>query len=254
MPSAPESFIRPDWAAPPGVRALCTVRQGGVSIAPYDSMNLGVHVGDDLSAVATNRRRLVEAAALPASPRWLQQVHGIAVADLDVLPPGDTPPMADAAVTRHPGTVCALLTADCLPVLLARRDGSAVGAAHAGWRGLAGGVVAATVEALATPGRDLVAWLGPAIGPEHFEVGGEVREAFLARLGTAADGAFAPNRRGRWQCDLYALARMELARLGIDAVAGGGFCTFADAPRFFSHRRDGARTGRMATLVWIERL
>lgn len=246
-----------DWpAAVPGVRALATTRAGGVSALPWDCLNLGAHVGDTEASVAENRRRLQAAAGLPAAPRWLRQVHGVAVADLDFLPPGVVPE-ADAAVATRPGVVCAVLTADCLPVLLAAADGSGVAAAHAGWRGLAAGVVEQSVAALRArlkPGTALLAWLGPAIGPANFEVGPDVHAAFLAHDAAAAD-AFTPGSDGRWLCDLYRLARQRLAALGIAAVTGGGLCTYADGARFYSHRRDVqhrrlAATGRMASLIW----
>ncbi len=243
-------FLVPDWPVPPGVRALCTTRQGGVSAAPFDSMNLGPATGDDPAALAGNRRLLAAAASLPAEPRWLRQVHGAEVADLDATTP---PATADAAVTHRAGVVCALLTADCLPVLLAARDGSAVAGAHAGWRGLAAGVIDNAWAALDRPASATLAWLGPAIGPAHFEVGDDVRDAFLAADPQAAD-AFAMNARGRWQCDLYRLARQRLQALGVTAIYGGDHCTYAEPSLFFSHRRDQGRTGRMATLIWRQTL
>jgi YfiH family protein len=244
--SSPALFLTPDWPAPPGVRALTTQRRGGASAPPLDSLNFGTAVDDRPEALAENRRRLAVAAGLPAEPRWLRQVHGRDTADLDA---GAIPETADGAFTHRPGVVCALLTADCLPVLLARRDGTAVAAAHAGWRGLAAGVIEAAFAGLRAPGSAVIAWLGPAIGPAHFEVGGEVREAFVA-LDAGAGGAFIANPAGRWQCDLYALARRRLASCGVDAVYGGEHCTFAETSRFYSHRRDHGRTGRMATLIW----
>jgi YfiH family protein len=242
--AAPE-FLRPRWPAPAGVCAAMTTRAGGVSAGAFASFNLAMHVGDDPAAVAENRRRLREALALPAEPAWLEQVHGPRVAVL----PGFAGGPADAAVTFTPGSVCAVLVADCLPVFLASRDGDRVAIAHAGWRGLAAGVVEATVAALGgEPGR-LVAWLGPAIGPRAFEVGGEVREAFLAG-DDGADGAFTRGREGRWLGDLPALARRRLEAAGVDAVTGGELCTHSDRARFYSYRRDGA-TGRMAALAWL---
>jgi YfiH family protein len=253
MPHLPALYLTPDWPAPPGVQSLTTVRRGGASLAPFKSLNFGPAVGDTSAALAENRRRLAEAAGLPAEPQWLRQVHGTVVADLDAEA---RPDEADAAVTRRAGVVCALLTADCLPVLFARRDGSAVGAAHAGWRGLAAGVLERTVRALLRPGEtadELLAWMGPAISPAHFEVGEDVRAAFLATPDVdkgAAEGAFVRNDRGRWQCDLYQLARLRLERLGMSQIFGGEHCTFAETARFFSHRRDAGGTGRMATLIW----
>lgn len=253
-------FIQVDWGgtAPPGVGAVASTRAGGVSAAPWDALNLGAHVGDAEGHVAENRRRLRAAAGLPAAPRWLAQVHGVAVADLDALPEGVVPE-ADAAVSSRPGVVCAVLTADCLPVLLAAADGRAVAAAHAGWRGLAAGVLEQTVASLRAKlpaGAPLLAWLGAAIGPANFEVGEEVRAAFLAH-DPAAASAFTPGSPGRWLCDLYALARQRLAALGVTSVAGGGLCTYADDARFYSHRRDVqhrglASTGRIASLIWMQ--
>jgi YfiH family protein len=241
-------IIAPDWPAPPGIRAAFTLRSKGVSQPPFAACNLALHVGDDPRAVAENRGRLRASLELPAEPAWLEQIHGRHVVDLDGSAPLDSPARGDAAVTRAPGRVCAIQVADCLPVLFAAADGSAVGAAHAGWRGLAGGVLEATVRAMQTPPGAVLAWMGPAIGPAHFEVGEEVRAAFLAADAGAA-AAFTANPRGRWQCDLYALARRRLAAVGVSSVHGGGWCTYADAERFFSYRRD-ARCGRMAALIW----
>jgi YfiH family protein len=238
--------IVPDWPAPPGVRAVSTLRGGGVSRGPYESLNLALHVGDDAQCVLENRRRLRAQLALGREPAWLKQVHGIEVARAAQA----SAPVADAMVTDERGVACAILTADCLPVLFASADGKRVAAAHAGWRGLSRGVLEATIAALATPPRELLAWLGPGIGPARFEVGAEVREAFL-RLDPAAVTAFRANERHRWQADLYRLARQHLNRAGIDAVYGGGWCTYDEPERFFSYRRDG-ECGRMATLVWIE--
>jgi YfiH family protein len=276
-------WITPDWPAPAHVRALMTTRAGGVSRAPWDSFNPASHVEDEPAAVAENRRILRE--SLPAEPLWLNQVHGTRVFEL-VLPPlekggrrdsrgddgnpslesppsplfqrGGITPEADACVTREPGQVCAVLTADCLPVLFCDAAGSVVAAAHAGWRGLASGVLEETVKAMdVDPGR-VLAWLGPAIGPDSFEVGPEVREAFVARHPMAGI-AFRPALPGtldesprKWLADIYMLARIRLAAIGVERVHGGGACTFEDSRRFFSYRRDG-RTGRMASLIWFER-
>jgi hypothetical protein len=216
-------------------------------VGPYASLNVGGHVGDDPAAVAENRRRLQISAALPGEPHWLSQVHGTSVCSFDAGM--DTGP-ADGAVTRAAGKVCAILTADCLPVLLASATGSVVGAAHAGWRGLAAGIIEATVSAMGESSHTLLAWLGPAIGPEHFEVGAEVRDALLA--GDAGAGAaFRQNARGRFMADLALLARRRLTALGVTQIYGAGECTYASADRYFSHRRDG-NTGRQASLIWRE--
>jgi YfiH family protein len=243
-------WITPDWPAPPHVKAAATLRTGGVSQGPFASLNLGTHVGDDPAAVAQNRRLLAAALELPAEPTWLNQVHGIDVVAASTAARSATPPTADASFATGPGAVCVVMTADCLPVLFCDRQGTRVAAAHAGWRGLAGGVLGATVRALDVPPDRLMAWLGPAIEQDAFEVGEEVRQQFL-QLGADNAGAFQANSRGRWQADLYRLARNELARLGVTAVYGGGLRCFADSKRFFSYRRD-QRTGRMATLVWLE--
>lgn len=244
MREGPE-LIEPDWPAPPGVRAVFTLRSGGVSAPPFDSFNCATHVGDDLQAVARNRARLRARLALPAEPAWLEQVHGARTVELQG---GDGPPgAADAAVTREAGRVCVIQVADCLPVLLAASDGSAVGAAHAGWRGLAAGVLDSAVRALGVAPAEVLAWLGPAIGPGHYEVGDEVRAAFAHT--DAAAAAFTANARGRWQCDLHALARVRLSTLGVGRVFAARYCTYADPARFFSYRRDG-RCGRMAALIW----
>jgi polyphenol oxidase len=242
-------LIEPDWPAPARVRAAFTLRTGGVSGAPYDSLNVGAHVGDVSAAVEENRLRVRERLRLPGEPVWLQQVHGVEVADLDVGAPAPVG-RADAAVTRALGRVCVIQVADCMPVLFAACDGSAVGAAHAGWRGLAGGVLEETVRHLGVPPAQLVAWLGPTIGQQHFEVGEEVRAAFVSHDPDAAS-AFELNARQRWQCDLYSLARRRLSALGVRSISGGSWCTHADAARFFSYRRDG-QCGRMAALIWME--
>jgi len=239
-------WLVPDWPAPPAVRAVTTTRHGGVSHGPWASMNPADHVGDAAAAVAANRARLRRALVLPAEPVWLSQVHGVGV--VDAASAGDRP-AADAAWTAQPGVVCAVLTADCLPVLLADRAGRCVAAAHAGWRGLAAGVLEATVAQLPVPPRELLAWLGPAIGPAAFEVGADVRAAFVEQDAQAA-GAFTPGADGRWFADLYRLGRQRLASCGVTAVYGGDWCTFLDSARFYSYRRDGT-TGRMATLVWL---
>jgi len=259
------AWFEADWPAPPGVRALVTLRRGaGASPAPFDTFNLGNargDSGDDPAVVAANRAELAVQAGLPSAPHWLRQVHGTGVLRVEsTLPPGDATaerarmaaePEADAAVTAVPGAVLAILTADCLPVLLAARDGGEVGAAHAGWRGLADGVLEATVAAMRTAPGELVAWLGPAAGRDAYEVGAEVRDAFVA--GDAAAGpAFVATQPGHWHVDLHALARRRLQMAGLDArdIHGGGLCTISAPGHFFSHRRDGP-SGRMATLAWF---
>jgi YfiH family protein len=248
MPHASIPIIVPDWPVPTNVRAAVTTRAGGVSTGPYATLNLGAHVGDDADAVAENRRRVRTALQLPAEPTWLNQVHGTAV--VEARSSSERPATADASIAHAPGAVCSVLTADCLPVILCDEKGTRVAAAHAGWRGLVSGILAETIAALGNESQTLVAWLGPAIEQSAFEVGEEVREQFVSR-DSANARAFVRNERDRWQADLYELARLELGRLGVTNVYGGGFSCYADAERFFSYRRDG-KTGRMATLIWLE--
>ncbi len=248
MPN-PLDFVSPDWPASANVRALTTTRVGGLSQGSYASFNLGDHVGDDPGAVKHNRAQLREALALLSSePLWLKQVHGVNVVNAASMPPNV---VADGAWTDKPGVVLAVLTADCLPVFVCNRAGTKIALLHAGWRGLAAGVVEAGLRALATPGAELLAWLGPAIGPAAYEVGDDVRNAFVAQ-DAGATTAFRPSRDGRWFADLYALARRRLQAQGVNAIHGGNFCTVRERERFFSNRRDGV-TGRMASLIWIAR-
>lgn len=240
-------LIFPDWPASTRVRAVSTTRGGGVSPPPYDSFNLAAHVGDDPAHVARNRQRLARMVGYVTEPAWLKQVHGNRVVSAESVL---SPVGADAAWTREPGRPCAVMTADCLPVLLCDRAGTVVAAVHAGWRGLAGGVIAAAVARLGAPPLELLAWLGPAIGPDAFEVGEEVRAAFLA-LDQANADCFRPSPGGRWLADLHAMARLQLRRLNVTAIHGGDYCTFSEPERFFSYRREH-RTGRMATLIWLD--
>ncbi len=241
-----EHCILPDWPAPPRVKALQTTRHGGVSVAPYDSLNLGDHVGDAELAVARNRQLL--AALLPSEPVWLNQVHGVEVVKADAA---GCLPRADACIATRAGAVCVVMTADCLPILLCDDKGSVVGAAHAGWRGLCEGVIERTVLAMDVPPQTLMAWMGPAIGPGAFEVGEEVRAAFIAKQAQAAS-AFTPvaGRGGKYLADIYLLARQRLEALGLSRIHGGGMCTYSERERFFSYRRDGV-TGRMGSLIWL---
>ncbi|HEU0196858.1 MAG TPA: peptidoglycan editing factor PgeF [Nevskiaceae bacterium] len=249
---AAESFIWPDWRVPPRVRAVTTTRVGGVSRGAWQGLDLATHCGDQLAAVATNRRALCTALDLRTEPAWLEQVHGVGVVKVSAADgEAASPCRADAAWTDEVGAVCAILTADCLPVVLADASGSVVAVAHAGWRGLAGGVVEATVAALPVAPASLSAWLGPCIGPTAFEVGEEVRVAFCDG-DRGAIAAFRPtSRAGHWLADLPALARRRLATNGVRTVFGGRWCTYSDPQRFFSYRRDGV-TGRMATLAWLD--
>jgi len=247
----PADWLVPRWPVADVVRGFVTTRAGGVSAAPYDTLNLGLSAPgaprDDASAVAANRR--IVAAHLPAPPAWLQQVHGADVVAIDASDEPDAePPRADAAVTRTPGRPLVVLVADCLPVMLAARDGSVIGLAHAGWRGLAAGVLEATVGAMQCDAARVLGWLGPAAGPDGYEVGDEVLQAFATHDPDAAS-AFIPTRPEHWRVDLYALARRRLAAIGVTRVSGGGLCTISDPRRFYSHRRD-QRTGRMATIVF----
>jgi hypothetical protein len=221
-----------------------TLRSGGVSQGLYASLNPASHVNDAADAVLTNRAMIKQMLALPAEPVWLQQVHGVDVVKADQV---TDLPEADASFTDQSGVVCAVLTADCLPVLFCGDQGAVIGAAHAGWRGLQVGVIEQTIAAMNC--RDLQVWLGPAIGPAHFEVGDEVREAFVSQ-NPDASVAFSATQAGKWLADIYQLARIRLANLGVEQVYGGGLCTVSDAQRFYSYRRDGAATGRMASLIW----
>jgi YfiH family protein len=240
-------WIVPDWPAPVRVGSLTTTRRGGVSVGIFAGLNLGEHVGDDPAAVAANRELVRR--RIGAWPVWLRQVHGIRVIDA-ADGAGPHPVEADAAFTRQAGVACAVMTADCLPVLLCDTEGTVVAAAHAGWRGLLAGVLEAAVAAMETPRRNLLAWLGPAIGPQAFEVGGEVRAAFVAADPGAAR-AFRPSG-GKWRADITLIARQRLARQGVTRIFGGGFCTVSEPERFYSHRRDG-QSGRMASLIWLKR-
>lgn len=242
------SWIEPDWPAPAHVKAVCTTRLGGYSQLPYDSLNLGTHVEDELETVLRNRQYLQASLNLPEEPLWLEQIHSTVVADADREQPEIT---ADASVSHQTGKVCVVMTADCLPVLFTNQEGSVIAAAHAGWRGLNEGVLEATVNSMKCPVDEILAWLGPAIGPENFEVGEEVREAFVEKHPEADKAFVAGQEKGKWYADIYQLARIRLAACGVDKVYGGGFCTFADAKRFFSYRREG-QTGRMASLIWID--
>lgn len=238
-----------DWPTPPGVVAFTTLRHGaGTSQAPFDAFNLGARCGDAADAVAANRERLINQFSLPSAPHWLRQVHGTQVARIVAAGEGADEPEADAAITSAPATVLAILTADCLPVVFAAEDGSEIAAAHAGWRGLAAGVLESTVAALQTPAERVMAWLGPAAGPQAYEIGEEVFDAFVSR-DAQAQTAFVATRPGHWRVDLYALARQRLRDAGVHRIHGGGLCTITDPQRFFSHRRD-QRTGRMATVLY----
>ena len=259
----PLPIVLPNWPGPPGVRVATTTRLGGISAAPFDTFNLATGIGDSPAAVAENRTRLTRALRLPEAPRWLKQVHGTRVVDAQSVgepaakpsagAPADPPVTlveADAIVARHPGPVCVVLTADCIPVVISDRNGSRVAIAHAGWRGLAAGVLETTVAALGGPSKALIGWLGPGIGVDHYEVNDDVRDVFLAHAPDDAT-AFVPSQPGRWLADLFELARRRLHRAGVVSVYGGEHCTFSDPDRFYSYRRDGA-TGRIATIAWIE--
>ena len=238
-------WLIPDWPLPAGVKACVTTRAGGVSLTPFDSLNLGDHVDDSPAAVAENRRRLTDHFAI--QPAWLQQVHGVAVAHADPA----LVATADASWTATPGIACTVMTADCLPVLFCDRAGSRVAAAHAGWRGLAAGVLEATLDSLAVDPAQVLVWLGPAIGPRAFEVGPEVREVFIAQLAETHQAFVPSHNAGKYLADIYLLAHLRLKARGVNAVYGGGWCTVTD-PRFFSYRR-APRTGRFASLIWLER-
>lgn len=246
-------LLQPDWPAPANVCAWSTSRAQGVSEMPYDGLNLALHVGDRVEAVQQNRQRLAQVLALPGSPLWLNQVHGQQVVNAaewaHTGEPGSQPE-ADAAYSLQPGVVCTVMTADCLPLLICNRRGDRVAAVHAGWRGLAAGVIESTLRVLEQPAAELLVWLGPAIGSGAFEVGEDVRQAFVAE-DVAAASAFQQNRPGHYLADIYALARRRLQSSGVQAIYGGGYCTFDDADHFYSYRRDGT-TGRQASLIWFD--
>jgi YfiH family protein len=241
------ALIFPQWPQPDSVRSCSTTRQGGVSLPPYASLNLGSHVSDCPEHVATNRQRLIELASLPAAPHWLEQVHGTDVARLTQTTPHQSI-RVDAAYTDQPGVVCAAMSADCLPVLFCNRAGDEVSAAHAGWRGLNAGVLENTLSAFRAKPQDIMVWLGPAIGPDKFEVGAEVRDAFIDSTPKAA-GAFSP-LGPKYLANLYQLARLRLQASGVEQIFGGDRCTVSETDYFFSYRRDGI-TGRLATLIWL---
>ena len=237
--------IVPDWQAPAQVRACCTTRTGGVSSAPYDSLNLGMHVGDVASDVAQNRKQLADALALPADPSWIEQTHSVNVVTLE----RDSERRADGAITREPGRVAVVMTADCLPILLCNHEGTEVAAVHAGWRGLQAGIIQASLATMQSSAAQLLAWIGPGISQSHFEVGADVRDAFLA-ANPAAAPYFSANRPQHWLCDLAGLAEAVLREAGVESVSRSAYCTYRDADRFYSYRRE-ATTGRMASLIWI---
>ena len=245
--SSTAGVIVPDWPAPANVQAYSTTRQGGVSVSPYTSLNLGDHVGDNPDAVQRNRQKIVEQLSAPSSPAWLQQVHGSHAYHLQN--PLSAVVAADASYTHQAGLVCTVMTADCLPLLVCNRAGTVVAAIHAGWRGLADGVIEKTIVQLTSPVDELMVWLGPAIGPQEFEVGTEVREAFLHHDGQA-ETAFVQRDEQHWLADIYQLARQRLHRLGVQNIYGGDYCTFQQDELFYSYRRDGV-TGRMASLIWL---
>ena len=250
-------WITPNWPVPTHVKAASTTRAGGVSQSAYDSLNLGAHVGDELQSVLANRRIVKESLNLPSEPIWLEQVHSTVVADADSPQPELT---ADASVSHQVGKVCVVMTADCLPVLMTNQSGSVIGAAHAGWRGLNDGVLETTLDEMAVASQEVMIWLGPAIGPKHFEVGEEVREAFVSQHKQATEAFNASQNENKWYADIYQLARIRLVAMGVSAkhIYGGGYCTYSDkksdiegdSEKFFSYRRQ-ATTGRMASLIWL---
>ena len=241
-----KNLIQPDWPAPNNIKAVITTRSSGVSEAKYSSFNLATHVNDDLQHVLKNRTLLKQNLKLPAEPVWLEQVHGAHVLDANKFSSNQ----ADASFSNNINQVCAVMTADCLPVLICNRQGTKVAAAHAGWRGLQAGVIESTIDALQEDPGNCLLWLGPAIGPQAFEVGDEVRQAFVNEIPATAV-AFVATRPGHWLADIYQLARIRLQKKGVNQIYGGGLCTFTDASRFYSYRRDG-ETGRMASLIWRE--
>jgi len=248
------NWITPNWSAPKHIKAFSTTRLGGVSKAPFDGMNVGMHVEDNHEHVSHNRQYLVKALNLPAEPLWLEQVHSTTVVNADHLSVSSSPSQfitADASISHTSNTVCVVMTADCLPVLLTNRQGNVVGAVHAGWRGLNDGIIEATIQKMGCHPTEIIAWLGPAIGADAFEVGDDVRDAFLSSQ-QGAMSAFKPAKTiGKWFADLYALARLRLRHEGVEYIFGGDYCTYQDKAHFFSYRREG-NTGRMASLIFIQ--
>lgn len=242
--------IRADWPVPENVRAFSTTRSHGFSLGTYAGLNLAQHVADDSLTVERNRNWLIEHFQLPSPPVWLQQTHSNTVIVADDFQHCQQPPEADAAWTSSPGVVCAVLTADCLPVFFSSRQGDRVAVTHAGWRGVLNGIISASFAATNIHPEDCLVWLGPAIGAEAFEVGHDVYQAFVDK-NAAHVTAFRQKDEQHWLCDIYQLARIELRQLGIQSVYGGGLCTHTDASHFYSYRRDGAHTGRMASLIWL---
>ncbi len=240
--------IKPNWSAPPHIKAYSTLRSGGVSHAPYHTFNLAHHVGDEREAVQQNRELLKKTLGLPADPIWMEQTHStIALPAI----PENYGKNADAAFTQEVNRICVIMTADCLPILLCDREGTTVAAIHAGWRGLANGVIESTLAAMNFPNQNLLAWLGPAIGPSVFEVGEEVRQLFIDAHKDAMH-FFKPSPNQRWLADIYGLARLRLQQQGVIDISGGEYCTYSDKESFFSYRRDGNKTGRMASLIYID--
>lgn len=252
--SLPPEWLIPNWNAPKNIKAIMTSRQGGFSQAPFDSMNLGGHVDDDLATVIKNRASLKQRLQLPSEPLWLTQVHGVTIANADTDTDADQQYSAnveaDACVAYKIGSVCAVMTADCLPVLFCNQQGTAIAAAHAGWRGLHAGILEHSAKSLNCPPEEVMAWFGVAISAAHFEVGSEVREAFIS-VQAEAHCAFVPSiNKGKWLADIYLLARLRLEAIGVKNISGGEYCSYADSQRFYSYRRE-PKTGRMVSLIWM---
>lgn len=243
----PSEWLIPDWNAPKNIRAIMTTRQGGFSQTSFDSMNLGDHVDDDPEAVEKNRAYLKKILDLSSAPLWLTQVHGVTVANADDKHSRNV--VADASVAHKIGSVCAVMTADCLPVLFCNQQGTAIAAAHAGWRGLHAGVLEQTVKSLNCPASEVMAWFGVAISVQHFEVGSEVRDAFISVQSEAAHAFIPSEHPDKWRADIYYLARLRLQAIGVTKITGGEACSYEDKERFYSYRRE-AKTGRMASLIW----
>lgn len=243
-----QHYLIPNWPAPKNIKAYFTLRMDGQSKPPYESFNLGKHSGDNENVVAANRKQLMQELNLDQPPVWLNQVHGNQVVSADAV---INTTSADALYTQQKNLVCAILTADCMPLFLCDREGTVVALAHAGWRGLAAGVIENTVAAMKIPAENILAWMGPAMGPQKFEVGPEVREIFLS-VDKAAEIAFAPLPNQKWLANIYLLAQQRLQKSGVTAIYGGDHCTYTEKEKFFSYRRDGKQSGRMAALIWID--
>lgn len=248
-----ENYFVVEWPAPSNIRATTTLRTGGHSKGPFSSFNLGYHVNDDPQSVRYNHEKLIRELDLLTPPYWLNQIHGTHAVQIEPTLPTNTTLTADASFTQHPNLVCAIMTADCVPILLCNKKGTLVAAIHAGWKGLLGDIIAKTINSLPCSPNDLMAWIGPAIGPDHFEINETIYNSFIQKNSVLKEAFFQPTPQ-QWYADLFTLTRLILNQNQIKEIFGGHWCTYREHDLFFSHRRDGGITGRMATLIWLENL